>query len=741
MTAKKTTAKSPGRGAAALAVFSFSLALSATLMFAVQPMAGKMLLPLVGGTPAGWIVAMAFFQVMLLGGYLVAHLLSALPPRPHGFCYILGLLAGAAFLPLSLSRGADAASVPGAAQVFGMLTLGLGVPFVALSATSSTLQRLFTTTDHRSSGDPYFLYVASNLGSFAGLLLYPLAIEPLMGLDAQARWFTAGYAALIGSAAICLAVARKGGKAARTGAIFALPGRRELEWLALAFIPACLLMSVTTYITTDIISAPLIWILPLGLYLVTFIIAFSKKPAVPLKTAEALHPYAVFLGIIGIAIFGGTFLATWNGVAFHLVIFFVIALVCHLRLAGLRPLDGSRDLTRFYLMMSLGGALAGLLNAFIFPNVFNSLIELPLTLLASFTLHRDFRAKSAPGKALMAVLLAILLLANLPSPNLGIDGAQGRYVLFMALLGAVPFLLLVYRKAFRPMNLALAAGAIFMISHFLFLQQNQILSARNFFGTIRVFDTAVSLNGKDETLRIMRHGSTLHGKQIVGGMLSRTPTAYYTREGPLGDIFRGFKPKKVAVMGLGAGATNCYAAPDREFTFFEIDPAVVKMAQEQFTFLRDCVSKKPPRILVGDGRLELAALDEKFDLIVIDVFTSDSIPTHIITEEAFRLYAERLAPRGVLAVHVSNRFFRLWDVVAATAGTQGFVTALRAHLSDDIPIYGSKSAWLAIMQPGVKGDLGKRGWLKVVPPPQTRRWTDNYTNLLETISWGQGKVF
>jgi hypothetical protein len=719
-----------------LAVFSATLFLSASLMFAVQPMAGKMLLPLVGGTPAGWVVAMAFFQVMLLAGYLMAHAFSGVPARRHGMLYMLALLAGAIFLPVSLADREGFDSIAGPGKIFLLLTQALAVPFIALSATSSTLQRLFTTTRHRSSDDPYFLYVASNLGSFAGLLLYPILIEPLLTLDQQSRCLAGGYMLLITLAGICLYLS--GGGKERQAAVTSgsrLSWRRQAEWMALAFLPSSLLMAVTTYITSDIISAPLIWVLPLALYLLTFVIAFSRKPVIPLRLMEALHPYVICIGILFVSLIRADWLFNWFGVLFYLAVFTIIALVCHLRLASLRPLDDSRHLTAFYLMMSIGGALGGVLNAFIIPNVFDRLIEFPLLLLASFMLHRDFKAKSLTGMTIIALTVLSILLVNAPPLSLSVDSMHARVLLFRILIVAVPCALFVFRRSLRPAYLALGALGVFMISQFVIGDQAEILSIRNFFGTVRLYDAERMVDDKDLTIRTMRHGSTTHGMQIQGdSKLEKTQTAYFSRLGPLGDVF-SLNPRKVAVLGLGAGVTNCYTAPDREFTFLEIDPAVVDVARQKFTFLSKCISKRPPKIIIGDGRLELAKLPDKFDLLIIDVFTSDTIPTHIVTQEALKTYFEHISHGGILAMNISNRYFELWSVIATTASTLGLSAEMKADLSPGRPFYSSPSLWLVLSRSPVPA-LAKRGWHPVRPSETLRPWTDNYTNLMAALSLG-----
>ncbi|MEZ0262912.1 MAG: fused MFS/spermidine synthase [Alphaproteobacteria bacterium] len=734
-----TTAK---KSQATLVIFGLTLFLSAALMFAVQPMVGKMLLPIVGGTPAGWIVAMAFFQIMLLAGYLVAHLFSTFPARTHGILYILGLLAGTLFLPPSLAGHANYATTPGAYEIFVLLTFCIAIPFIALSATSSTIQRLFTVTEHGAAGDPYFLYVASNLGSFSGLLLYPFLIEPAMAIDLQAKGLYGGYVLLIFFGLWCLLLARgvDARAAVKKTAGKLPPAKKMAEWAALAFVPSSLLMGVTTFITTDVISAPMVWIIPLAFYLVTFVIAFASKPVVSAARMHSIHPYAICAGIFFISLMQARWLGDWLGVGFYLAIFFCATLSCHLRLASLRPLDDSRHLTAFYLMMSVGGALGGVLNAFIVPYVFNRPVEFPLMLLASALLLPDFKVKSRVGMAIIVLLGISVLLVNMPAQHLGIDSIQARTVLAYALLIGFAFGVAFYRKTIlRLQPMALAALLVFMVTQFVVADESEILRTRNFYGIVRLFDNKVidPKTKKEYHILVMRHGSTIHGKQVVDPKLSLEPTAYHVRNGPLGDLFAVYKPKKVAVLGLGIGVMNCYNAKDREFTFVEIDPAVVKVAEENFTFLSACKSKTKPRIIVGDGRLELGKLKgEKFDMLVMDAFTSDSIPTHLITKEAFALYLEHLKPGGVVVVNVSNRYFNLRDTIAATAKTLELKSSFAPGIfkNGEKLFYGSESLWMVVTRPAVSFKALPARWGEVTPPANVSAWTDNYTDLLHTLT-------
>lgn len=736
-------------------IFSITLLLSAAMMFALQPMVGKMLLPLVGGTPAGWIVAMAFFQAMLLAGYLLAHLFSTLRTRLHGLFYIFALLSGICFLPIHLSAETmQVAHTPGATDVFLLLTFAVAVPFIALSATSSTVQRLFTATGHSAAHDPYFLYAASNLGSFAGLLLYPLLIEPRLALSAQADLLTNGYILLLLCGIFCLfltgttpqhirAAAQQSGK---KEVFKRIPVTEYFYWILLAFIPSSLLMGVTVYITTDVISVPMIWVLPLGLYLMTFIVAFARTPVISLERLERWHPYAVFLAILLMYVVKLSWLSTLAGIGVVLAIFMVVAQTCHMKLASRRPLENnSRGLTAFYLMMSIGGALGGLLNSFIIPHVLDTLVEFPLVLLASLLLHPAAKWQSRTGKIVALLLLVALVFANISPAQSAFDATIARYIL--AGIGAWFLITSFFMKpGWREKPMILLALTFFMLTQFVITDKKELLRLRNFYGTIRVFEqTVADQDNAPYHIRYMQHGTTIHGLQIVDDPLRETvPTAYFTNEGPLGDVFKIYAPKNVAIIGLGVGSMYCHAAPDRHFTFIEIDADIITVAQEQFSYLRACQNAAPAKLIIGDGRLELEKLsEEKFDMLIIDAFSSDSIPTHLLTTEAFKLYQDRLTDDGVIVINISNRYFDLWHPIAATAATLGLDAQYGKDLGAERPAYSRASLWMLLAPAGqMPQSLPSPRWQPVKSENNDKNasqtlkpWTDDYTNLLSTLKF------
>lgn len=741
-------------GLSALIVFSLTLFLSASMMFAIQPMTGKMLLPLVGGTPAGWIVAMAFFQIMLLGGYLIAHLFSKLSARQHAIAYIVLLGIGFFSMPITLSRHAEGiAATPMAHDIFMLLTFALALPFMAISATSSTIQRLFTTTNHKSAADPYFLYVASNIGSFSGLLLYPLLIEPNLTLSAQSQYLTYFYIGLIGFAAICLALSGKkeSVQAAPQDSenTASLGWRAYAEWMALALVPSSLLLGVTFHITTDIMSVPMIWVLPLSLYLLTFVIAFSKKPIISLHLVQALHPWAVFIAITLTGIYKLSWLENWPAIFFYLTIFFVVTLSCHLQLAARRPLESnSRHLTGFYLMMSLGGALGGILNAFLMPLLSVRVIELSLMLVLSLLLHPAIKLRSYPSYFIIITLCICASMMGHTPPQLKIDPATLPNLTILVALGfaLVAFIAQRYTDVFKLPTLMAITASVLLLSQFMINASDILHSSRNFYGTIRIVEKTVKAKDpqkpeetspEDVRIRIVVHGTTMHGMQIMEPIKYQLrPTAYFSPTGPVGDIFTLANPKNVTVVGLGAGVMNCFSAPDRHFSFIEIDPDMVEAAKTYFTFLSDCKSASEPKIIIGDGRIEVGRMeDESIDLLILDAFSSDSIPMHLLTREAIEGYLRKLSPNGIIVFHISNRFFNLEGLFTSLAESLNLQNRFTLNPQMNFP-YVTPSIWMVLAKS--ETDLSyltrEKNWQER-RSGKTRYWTDDYTNMMSIIQF------
>lgn len=740
-----------------LFVFIVTLFLSASIMFAIQPMIGKMLLPIVGGTPAGWIVAMAFFQMMLLVGYFVAHILSKTGKITQGIVYLALLALGVSFMPLDLQSHISRISAnPGATDIFLLLTFAVAVPFIALSATSSTIQRLFTASDHPYAHDPYFLYAASNLGSFSGLLLYPLVAEPLWGLQAQAQYLFAIYMGLITFALICILISAKKSnkeKAAPTATPAAAPAatipatesgkapgaKKWLTWLFLSFVPSGLLMAVTVYITTDIISAPMIWVLPLALYLMTFVIAFARKPVIPQKLIETLHPPLVIAAIVTIYGFKDTHTISWTGMVFFLIVFTVAALSCHMRLAALRPLEeNSKGLTAFYLMMSVGGALGGMLNAFVIPFVTNRLIELPLILIISVLIHPAIRKNPISFYMILGCIALTLCIINMQLPSLPYRNTAITLYVFTACFIYGAFNIIKNPKStIGAYTIFLTGSAVLLLlAQFSATSKSELYMTRNFYGTVRVFDQNMTIDGAVRSMRFMRHGTTTHGSQINADGYRMIPTAYFDTEGPLGDLFNTFKSENVLIAGLGVGTINCFNKGKTPYTFIEIDPAVADVAHKYFTYLSDCNKAAPAKVIIGDGRLELTKFEPRSaDMIILDAFSSDSIPTHLLTVDALQEYAGTIKNNGIIAANLSNRYFNLFKIMSRNAKEAGLHAYFKHHVPEDIT-FRYPSFWLVMAkdEEALK-PLAEMGWITRAPPEDLRPWTDDYTNLMSMLEF------
>lgn len=734
--AKIKQSKSAG---AVLALFSFTLFISAGLMFAVQPMIGKMLLPLIGGTPAGWIVTVAFFQLMLLAGYFFAYILSLARPRRHGFLYIIALLTGIWFLPLHLGDNLSE-KLPVSVEILRLLAVTTAVPFIAISATSSTIQRLFTETGHPSASDPYFLYAASNLGSFTGLFAYPLLAEPLMGIATQTYVWAGGFMTLLLLAAACLFCAYTVQKSQPADGIEKTEGARvthqqRMMWILLAFIPSSLLSGITTHLSTDIFSAPMIWVLPLGVYLMTFVIAFSRKSLIGLPALARLHLLTVPLVLAFLMTPNLMIRLSWPAVSFHLLAFGIAALLCHARLAQIRPENSRKHLSEFYLMIAIGGALGGILNAFIIPYTLDRLIEYPLLMILSLLLNPKIYDKATQkGTALITASLAcacgIYIFIKTISPDIYANAAG--LVTPKTIMADIVFAAMFIAMASNLRAALAGCLSVFMLYEFI-LPKNVLLTERNFFGVITIFERPLHIGGKEYTARYMYHGTTTHGTQIMEKPYNKTPTTYFTTLGPLGNIFQLYQPKKTAVLGLGVGTMNCYATPETEMTFIEIDQSVIDIARSHFTFLDDCTGRTPPKIISGDGRLEMQKLDEKFDLIILDAFSSDTIPIHLMTTNALDEYRKKLNENGIILVNISNRYFNLAPILTRNAAETGLYTRTRLHYFGDAEWnkhpYASPSFWVAMAQnDNTLMPLHDMGWVELEADKKMRPWTDDYSS-------------
>jgi len=873
------------------ALFALTMFLSATLLFMVQPMVGKMVLPHVGGNPAVWNTCMVFFQALLLLGYWYAHRLTKLPSVSKQVAIHVGVLATAGLVlfvawlltaenstvPIVKSLAPEGGALPFFA-VIAMLAVAIGLPFLAVSTSAPLLQRWFTVTAHPSARDPYFLYAASNAGSLISLLGYPLFTEPTFRTVQQTWLWAGGFLILIGLSIQCGRAAmnplRPLGKANAESSAPEPKLGQKLRWLGRAFVPSSLMLGVTTHMTTDIGSAPLLWVIPLALYLLTFIIAYARMPKLYRPILSNTAPVAVLL-LIFIMSAKYEIISPFQMLGLHLFAYFMLALLMHTELAHDRP--DPKYLTNYFLWISFGGVLGGLFNAIVAPFVFSQAYEYPIAIAIGCMLIAKGKpepaADPAPPKSVFAPLLDFLIplimislcgllywAGNATEPvrafgwdfdfgpwfrtscgnvaealqpilaRMGVTSVTGKTVVLFAIFA--PPCLLCFLFIDRPLRFGLCVAAILFVPQYREVSkgydpksQIERETIRSYFGIMRLetypmeslanpneyfYPTHRDAYGNElysgfaaaTALHIdaseMSHGTTLHGRQFRSRYkvpLTRTdfakpseytgkeysvlpmlrddlaalgvfspwesiallgakeawdpsgdPLTYYHRTGPVGAIFReAFARKglpKVGMVGLGTGSGAGYAIAGQEMTFYEIDPAVKDMieAGKRFTYVTDARKRGAKvDIVMGDARLMLEKHGgPKYDLLLIDAFSSDSIPMHLMTVEALKMYRERLTDKGLLAMHVSNRYLRLEPIVAAIADKNGLACRIFPD-SDNTAPGKTESSWIVLA--GSEQELGpafvsseeKFPWQPIPLNPQIPAWTDDYQDILRII--------
>lgn len=719
-----------------LPLYGATLFLSAALLFCVQPMFAKMVLPLLGGAPGVWNTAMMFFQGALLAGYGYAHFAaSRVPAQRQPPLHLALLIAGGLFLPIGVAAGWT--PPPGAWPIpwlVALFAVSIGLPFLAVSATAPLLQSWFARTDHPAARDPYFLYGASNLGSILALLGYPLALEPALRLSQQSLLWTTGYG-LLAILIVCCGMAARANPARATIQQAATPRiawSDRLHWTLLAFVPSSLLLGVTAFIATDVASAPLLWVIPLSLYLLTFVIVFARRPVLPHWLAVKAQPFALIPLAIVYPFTGSTKLE--YVLPLHLIAFFLCALVCHGELARRRPEAGG--LTEFYFWMSFGGLLGGVFNALLAPVAFTGIWEYPVALVLACALRPLLSDGGRKSAVMDLVLPAALFLLLLAPEKFDIHFAHlGKYWLagFFTLVGMAA-----YYFAGRPARFALGIAAIIGGGVLGAGAADVLERARSFFGVYKVERV------DDGRLITLVHGTTLHGAEWTAKDLRDTPLTYYNRQGPLGAFFSAeAPPRRLGIVGLGTGTIACYARPQDNVAYYEIDAAVVRLARDTryFHFLEDCAPAA--RIVLGDARLALRAAPEGgHDILVVDAFSSDAIPVHLLTREALRLYLAKLAPDGVLLLHLSNRHLVLAPVAAALAADAGLVARRRDDPStseETASLERSRSEWVALARrPETLAFLDDFGdWTPLDPASGEQLWTDDYSNIIGALRWSR----
>lgn len=817
-------------------LFALTLFTSAALLFLIEPMIAKMILPRFGGTPAVWITCMVFFQAALLAGYGYAHLATKwLGLRRQAALHILWLLLPAVSLPI----GVAAAWSPQGEEnptwkLLGLLVVSIGLPFFVVATSAPLLQKWFAGTGHPAGRDPYFLYAASNLGSMLALLSYPVLVEPSLTLHIQGWLWAAGYAVLAVLTLSCIWFVYKSPSANDVSAKIAeemdttwghleneLNWPRRLRWIALAFVPSSLMLGLTTYESTDIAPIPLIWVVPLAIYLLSFILVFSRLPGWIHSGFRWALPVLVL--VLLFMMLSGIHPSYVKMIPIHLVVFFVAAMACHGELARTRP--SPTHLTEFYLWMSFGGVLGGLFNALVAPNVFQSVQEYPLAMVLAVMLMPGLLGNQNSNLS-RALDFAIPLLVG--GMALGMfcffDHSNGEetkgwktldwllgcwqsltnsfgmkdietspYDIRSILQFGIP-VIICYACIPRPVRCGLAAGALLLAFAYSPASNNYVLhQERNFFGVLKVKldkenPRVLDFDGEEIGVNYLQfhellHGTTLHGTQLSSSSrdeislcsamlspttfeqalvaqaagrqfwadLTRQPKSYYHPGSPVAELFRAFngilKKKELAIIGLGTGTLLTYGEPGQKITVFDINPAVVRIAENPsyFTFAALCRADPWPdgrhfRLVMGDARLSLEhEEDGRFGIMMVDAFSSDAIPVHLITREAIQLYLKKLTPHGIIALHISNRYLNLEPVAAVLARNLNLVAITRSdEYGEDYGELGkASSTWVLLARE--EGDLYPLAenpeWRSFSDNEVGPLWTDDFSNIWSIFKW------
>ncbi len=778
-------------------LFTLTVFLSAGLLFSIQPMIAKSLLPVFGGGSSVWTTCMLFYQTLLLLGYLYAHvLMTRFGKRSqiiiHSTVLLVAISAGVMFD--SPAGPAEASTFPVPWLILQLLLIS-GLPFFAISSAGPLIQGWFARTGHHRAHDPYFLYAASNAGSLIGLIAYPLIFEPTMGLINQRKLWLVGFGVFIFLAMYAASKTKKPVvetakqkkrrlKEEARGSIVALNSedpepisdrpitwKRRLLWIYLAFIPSSMLLGVTNYITMDVVSLPLLWVLPLMLYLVTMIIAFGSKVERVVKDFKRpmvlLIIGAMILMLAGELDAGGSMLLF---VSIELLLLFAVGVVSHGYLSMDRP--SAKYLTEFFLLMSVGGALGGLFNGIVAPLAFSTNLEYPITLvlaltilpwskdLVNLTASKAKKIRWTRRLVIPAISLVYIVLVGVFGIRVAVwvdsllypDGTNSAGLTLMAMLASVPALLvyLTWKDGLACAITLMLPMAAIQINNF--NDQATLHLERTFYGTHEVIyrqfydpvrDTVVQMH-------MIQHGTTMHGVQFLNPELELEPLGYYHFNGPCGDIMRTIKAMRpdgarVGIMGLGSGAISAHGRAQDEIVFFEIDPEVKRIAEDTslFTFLEKAPAKIEVRL--GDARKLIeesqATGEEKFDLLHADAFTSDSIPVHLLTVEAIELYFDRLEDDGMVVLHISNRYLDLMPLAYELAIETTSIAPLVA-LDFDIPEeekrYHFPSIWVVLTRDqDTAMRLLNAGMESYVIPDEHRIkvWTDDFSNIISLINW------
>ena len=723
-------------------LFAGTLFISASLMFVLQPLFGKLLLPLLGGSPAVWNTCMVFYQSLIYLGYLYAHFLSTRANQRrqimiHAAIIMISLLALPVALPENITPPTDSNPT---FWLCWTLFLAIGLPYFVISTTSPLVQKWFANIGHHTSHDPYYLYAASNAGSLLALLSYPFLLEPAIGLSLQKTSWSLGYLILCALIMTCAIVLWKSQQTKTNIEDYApetstLSLRQKSHWMALAFVPSSLLLGLTNFISTDIASVPLLWIIPLTLYLLSFVIVFSKWNHV-------IHPWmvkgqpVVLIPFIAYAFINPADLPYWTYLILHLLAFFFAVMVCHGELAKNRP--STQHLTSFYLIMSFAGMLGGMFNTFVAPFIFNGIYEYPLMIVAALLLRPGVVFSFSKSMLLQIILPLFLIIVGIIIYANCTDLLQYFDIIVISLIALT---LLSFLLRTKPVAFAFLTGAIIFLALGLHgLSSHTLYQERTFFGVLAVRESVLTNEQQQaETYHELFHGTTKHGAERLTDDAATIPYTYYSRPGPMGQLFKTFDTTNqhwnIGVVGLGAGALTCYAKDQQNWTLYEIDPLVVDIASnpDYFHYLQRCSQDSTLRI--GDARLSLEKeSNQHFDLLIMDAFSSDSVPTHLLTEEALKLYFDKLKPDGILAFHITNRHLLLKKVLSIHAEHLHLAALIQEFKPQQASELIVATDWVVIakkpetLAPLTISRLGT--WQKMPLYFDMKPWTDDYTNII-----------
>lgn len=729
-----------------LAIYSITIFLSAFLLFSIQPMFTKMVLPTLGGAPMVWNTAMMFFQGVLLLGYLYAHFVAQIKNvRTQTIIHFLLLMIAAIFVPITKAKGWEPPTTK--MPVFWLLqffTVSIGLPFFAISATAPLLQRWFSVTDHKDAQNPYFLYGASNIGSILALLAYPFIIEMNLRLKTQGEGWGILYITLILLITFCTIFVRSKqiSKTETKKTSETIDWKTRSLWVLYAFIPSALLLAVTSHISVDIAAIPLLWVIPLIIYLFSFVMVFARTPIISHNFIMSIAPTAIIVAVI----FYSLSVALFCDIAIVITFLFIISMVFHGELAKNKP--SATKLTEFYLFMSLGGVLGGIFNSIIAPLCFNDVYEyLLIIILSALALPNKKEAIKSYRNIFIfpfitALMYSILIITIKVRERIindtNIEIIDIAVIIALIITNYFLFSLFYYKKQPQSLRFMLAAALLCVIGYV--MRPNQVLTsfkARSFFSTYKVLSPP-------ESDRLVS-GKTTHGIQIkIPVDLQTMPTSYYSKKGPIGDIFNVLDPisnykEKMGVVGLGTGTLSCYVKPGRTWTFFEIDPLTVQIAKDSgiFKFLPKCAPNA--NIVLGDARLSLQKSNNNtFDVLFVDAFSSDAIPMHLLTKEALDMYMSKIKKDGAVAIHVSNKYVDLTPVLAGYSKTANIKGYLKNHTSskqdkEDLSITSSSWVVLSKNKRFLKALLETKGWQDIASSSKKVFWSDDFSNIIPLI--------